>query len=104
LSKDPTGLASLLPIGRFRIYTVTGGLPERSRDEWRLRVHGLVDHELDLTFDDLRALPRTHLKRDFQCVTGWRVHDVKWAGVRLREVLDQAGVEDDAHALHLTSS
>ena len=31
ISKDGTGLASLLPIGRFRIYTVTGDLPSRSR-------------------------------------------------------------------------
>ena len=31
IAKDGTGLASLLPIGRFRIYTVTGDLPSRSR-------------------------------------------------------------------------
>ena len=33
IAKDGTGLASLLPIGRFRIYTVTGDLPSRSRAE-----------------------------------------------------------------------
>src|SRR5262249_14906589 len=40
ISKDGTGLASLLPIGRFRIYTVTGDLPSRSRARWTLRVDG----------------------------------------------------------------
>src|SRR4051812_39039131 len=29
VAKDGTGLSSLLPIGRFRIYSVTGSLPSR---------------------------------------------------------------------------
>lgn len=103
LAKDPTGLSALLPIGRFRIYTVTGGLPERSRAAYRLRVHGLVEQPLNLGFDDLRAMPPTRLTRDFQCVTGWRVHDIPWKGVRLRDVLDQAGVRDEARAVRFTS-
>jgi DMSO/TMAO reductase YedYZ molybdopterin-dependent catalytic subunit len=103
ISKDPTGLLSLLPIGRFRIYTVTGGLPDRSRAAYRLRVHGLVDHELDLSFADLQRMPATRLVRDFQCVTGWRVPGVEWKGVRLREVLDRAGVQADAGAVRFVS-
>ena len=83
IAKDGTGLASLLPFGRFRIYTVTGGIPSRSRSEYRLHVDGLVDRELNVTFADLRAMAPTALTRDFQCVTGWRVHDVQWRGVRL---------------------
>src|SRR3954451_1215259 len=76
ISKDGTGLASLLPIGRFRIYTVTGDLPSRSRSEYRLAVKGLVDQPLTLSYDDIVAMRPTSLARDFQCVTGWRVHDV----------------------------
>ena len=103
IGRDPTGLLALLPIGRFRIYTVTGGLPERSRADYRVRVGGLVDRELDLTFDDLLGLPATEVHRDFQCVTGWRVPDVHWKGVRLRDVLDRAGVRDDASAVRFVS-
>ena len=84
IAKDGTGLASLLPIGRFRIYTVTGSLPSRSRADYRLQrrrprrpaVHALA------TTSWPRCSPPT-LTRDFQCVTGWRVHDVAWKGVRL---------------------
>lgn len=103
IGRDPTGLLALLPIGRFRIYTVTGGLPDRSRDAYRLRVHGLVERELDLSFDDLIKMPATDLVRDFQCVTGWRVRDVPWKGVRLRDVLDRAGVRDGGHAVRFVS-
>jgi DMSO/TMAO reductase YedYZ molybdopterin-dependent catalytic subunit len=103
ISKDGTGLASLLPIGRFRIYTVTGDLPSRSKQDYTLKVRGLVDRELTLSYDELRAMPPTHLTRDFQCVTGWRVHDVKWTGVRLADILTRAGVKSSARALRFTS-
>ena len=103
IGRDPTGLLGLLPIGRFRIYTVTGGLPSRSRRRYRLRVHGLVDRELDLTYDELVAMEPLELVRDFQCVTGWRVRSVAWKGVRLRDLLDRAGVGPEAHAVRFHS-
>jgi DMSO/TMAO reductase YedYZ molybdopterin-dependent catalytic subunit len=103
ISKDGTGLASLLPIGRFRIYTVTGDLPSRSRSAYQLKVKGLVDQPLTLSYDDIVAMKPTALTRDFQCVTGWRVHDVMWKGVRLGDVLDLAGVQPEARAVRFTS-
>jgi DMSO/TMAO reductase YedYZ molybdopterin-dependent catalytic subunit len=102
-AKDGTGLANLLPVGRFRIYTVTGSLPSRAKADYRLAVRGLVDRTLDLSYDDLLAIEPTHLTRDFQCVTGWRVHDVEWTGVRLADVLQRAGVQRDATAVRFVS-
>ena len=98
---DPTGLSDLLPVaGRFRIYSVTGTLPSREPRDYSLRVDGLVARPSSFTFDDIATkLPQTTLHRDFQCVTGWRVHDVEWDGVRVREVLDR--VEVHASATHL---
>ena len=61
IAKDGTGLASLLPIGRFRIYTVTGDLPSRSRADYQLRVRGLVDEELRLSYADITAMKPTSL-------------------------------------------
>jgi DMSO/TMAO reductase YedYZ molybdopterin-dependent catalytic subunit len=101
---DPTGLLSLIPgADRFRIYTVTGSLPNRSRAEWRLRVTGLVDNPRTLTFGDLLDLPATSLTADFQCVTGWRVHDVEWKGVQLKTLLDHVGIRPEAKAVRFTS-
>jgi len=91
--RDPTGLTSLLPVGdTFRFYSVTGGVPTRDASTYRLAISGLVDHPTSLTLADLRAMPQTSLVRDFQCVTGWRVHDVKWKGVLLSDLLDRGGV------------
>jgi DMSO/TMAO reductase YedYZ molybdopterin-dependent catalytic subunit len=101
---DPTGLTGLIPAaGGFRIYSVVGSLPHRSDADYRLQVDGLVDHPLNLSLADLQAMPATHLVRDFQCVTGWRVVQVPWTGVALAAVLDAAGVQAKGQALRFES-
>src|SRR5438270_12612621 len=80
---DPTGLSSLIPGGGWRYYTVTNGFPSISRDLYRLHIGGLVANPLTLSLDELVQRPRTAVVRDFQCVTGWRVPNARWAGVPL---------------------
>jgi DMSO/TMAO reductase YedYZ molybdopterin-dependent catalytic subunit len=58
---------------------------------------------MTLRYEDLLTRAPTHLTRDFQCVTGWRVHGVHWTGVRLADLLDEAGVQTSARALRFTS-
>lgn len=101
---DPTGLSSLVPgSGGWRYYSVTARQPKLTTSDYTLRVHGLVDHELTLTYADLEDLPQTRWTRDFQCVTGWRVADVRWQGVHLRDVLAVSGVQPAGRALLLRS-
>jgi DMSO/TMAO reductase YedYZ molybdopterin-dependent catalytic subunit len=103
-SRDPTGLSQLVPAGAgFRFYSVTGPVPRRTAAEYRLAVRGLVRRPATLTLDDLRRLPRLGLTRDFQCVTGWRVPAVPWAGVALPDLLDHVGVQPGARAVRFTS-
>ncbi len=104
VSAAAPGLAGVIPAaGGFRIYTVTGGYPEFNPATYRLSVSGLVDQPLSLSLTDLDDLPQTQMTKDFQCVTGWRVDDVPWSGVLLRDVIDAAGVEAGATALKFTS-
>jgi DMSO/TMAO reductase YedYZ molybdopterin-dependent catalytic subunit len=99
-----SGLGGLLPGGdRFRLYTITGSFPVIPRSKYRLEVTGLVDRPLTLTVDDLEAMPSTKLVKDFQCVTGWRVPQVHWEGVKLSDVLDAAGVKGEATGLNFES-
>jgi DMSO/TMAO reductase YedYZ molybdopterin-dependent catalytic subunit len=100
---DPTGLSALIPGAGWRYYTVTSGFPYKPPATYRLAVTGNVARELTLTTDDLKSRPRTHLTADFQCVTGWRVRNVKWEGVRLADLLDEAGADSDQHAVQFVS-
>src|SRR5271167_810350 len=81
-----SGLGGLLPGGdRFRIYSITGSYPKISTEDYRLNVSGLVDRPTTLTMSDLESMPQTSLTTTFQCVTGWRVPDVAWVGVKLSD-------------------
>ena len=101
--KDPTGLTGLLPNGGgFRYYSVTGSVPTKTAANYQLKIDGLVDKPRTYTLDDLRALPQTRLVKDVQCVTGWRVPDTPFDGVRLSHLLDLAGVRDTAKAIRFT--
>ncbi len=69
--------------------------PQRLEDiltDWQLSVGGLVDNEFSLNFDQLTDLQSHNPVVDFHCVEGWSVYDVPWNGVRLSELLNQAGV------------
>jgi DMSO/TMAO reductase YedYZ molybdopterin-dependent catalytic subunit len=70
---------------------------------WSLRIHGLVDRETTLTWDQLVALPVFEQYVTIACVSnevgGKLVGNAKWTGVRLRDVLDIAGVQAAATQL-----
>ena len=101
---DPTGLIAALPAGEsFRFYSVTGSVDRPTAETYRLAVSGLVQQPAQHTLADLQAMPQTELVRDFQCVTGWRVREVPWAGVPLSHLLDLAGPTGAATAVRLTS-
>jgi DMSO/TMAO reductase YedYZ molybdopterin-dependent catalytic subunit len=99
-----SGLGGLLPGGdRFRIYSITGAYPKITRDKYRLEVSGLVDRPTTFTLADLQSMEKTSFVKTFQCVTGWRVPDVHWEGVKLSDILDRVGVQSGAVALSFDS-
>ncbi len=104
-NRDPTGISTLIPGGGgFRYYSVTDSVPEVARTDYQLSVGGLVERGVDIPFDQLvNGLPQVSMTADFQCVTGWRVPDVPWRGVRLRDILDEAGVAPAATAVRFLS-
>ena len=76
---------------RFRYYSV-GYMPYDDPRTFRLRVDGEgAKGKLSLSLAQLKAFPNVVLKADFRCVTGWRVQDNLWRGVRVRDVLDSVG-------------
>lgn len=99
-----SGFGGLLPGGdRFRIYSITGNYPHVSRNNFRLKVSGLVERPTTFTMADLEGMPTTSFVKTFQCVTGWRVPDVHWEGVQLSHILATVGVQPGAVAVSFDS-
>ena len=89
---------------RFPVLHV-GDVPKYGPGQWDLTINGLVEHPLTLSDDELRALPSVTLTTDIHCVTKWSKFDTSWTGVRVRDLLDRAGVKPEAthilaHAEH----
>jgi DMSO/TMAO reductase YedYZ molybdopterin-dependent catalytic subunit len=97
-------LGNILPVGGWRIYTISGSMPVFDPTSWTLTVDGLVERPVTLTYDDLAKLPAAEQVSTFHCVTGWTVRNVRWRGIRLRHILDLAGPLRSAHALRFVSS
>jgi len=101
---DATGLTRLIPSGGWRIYTVADTMPSFDPSTWRLRIDGLVQRPVELSYHQLLALPKAEQVSTFHCVTGWIVNGVRWGGVRFHDLLAEARPLPRAHALHFVSA
>ena len=114
LSNQLRGVSSLLPAGvraalptpggGWRIYSVNPPMPTFDPASWRLRIDGLVQQPVELTYHQLLALSRVQQTSDFHCVTGWSVLGVRWTGVRFPDLLATAGLLPTARALTFVSA
>ena len=59
--------------------------PDFSR--WTFTVFGEVENPIELSFDELRALPASELRCDIHCVTRWSRFEMPWKGVSFREIV-----------------
>ena len=73
-----------------------GSVPRFDPARWNFRVTGLVEHPLDLNWDEFNHLPRVERTSDFHCVTRWSRFDNHWTGVAMREILAQAKPTSEA--------
>ena len=101
---DATGLTRFIPSSGWRIYTVADSMPSFDRASWRLRIDGLVGQPIELSYDELLALPKVEQVSTFHCVTGWVVNNVRWGGVRFHDLLARAKPLPQAGALHFISA
>ena len=98
---DVEGLSSFVtPNADFYRIDTALVVPQLSKDEWRLRIHGMVERELELTFDDLLARDQIEAYVTLACVSnpvgGPYVGNALWQGVRLAELLAEVGVDPAA--------
>ena len=80
---------------RFPVLTY-GDNPPFDLSTWTLTVDGSVERPLTLSWDALMALEQVTITTDIHCVTRWSKLDTTWTGVRVRDLLERAGVKPEA--------
>ncbi len=98
------GISGLTPIvvpnEDFYLIDTRLGTPEIDASTWSLRIHGMVDKEVTLTYQQLLAMPLIEQYVTIACVSnevgGHLVGNAKWTGVNLNSVLALAGVQNGA--------
>ncbi|MFP4148660.1 MAG: molybdopterin-dependent oxidoreductase [Nitriliruptoraceae bacterium] len=85
---------ALTPTDRFFRIDTAVVLPRVDVATWQLRVTGLVERELVLTYDDLLARDLVEVDATIACVSnevgGDLIGTARWTGVPLVELLDEA--------------
>ncbi|MFE9578240.1 molybdopterin-dependent oxidoreductase [Nocardia sp. NPDC006044] len=75
-------------------------VPQLSKDDWSLRIHGMVDREIRLSWADLANRPVLERLVTLACVSnpvgGDLIGNARWLGYRLDELLAEAGPHPDA--------
>jgi DMSO/TMAO reductase YedYZ molybdopterin-dependent catalytic subunit len=82
--------------------------PQLDPKDWSLRIHGMVDHEITMSYSDLLARPLIERWITLSCVSneigGQLVGNARFLGARLADVLREAGAHGGADQLVMTST
>ncbi|WP_030267004.1 molybdopterin-dependent oxidoreductase [Streptomyces sp. NRRL B-24484] len=91
------------PTGDFYRVDTALTLPAIDPRDWSLRIHGLVDHPVVLSFEDLLRQPLEELDLTLSCVSnevgGRYAGTARWLGAPLPALLRRAGVRPGADQL-----
>jgi DMSO/TMAO reductase YedYZ molybdopterin-dependent catalytic subunit len=108
LALDVAGLTPFVTANAdfYRVDTAYA-VPALTTDSWQLRIHGAVDREITLSFDDLLALPSVERMITLTCVSnevgGKLAGNARWQGALLADLLGMAGPQEGADCVLSTS-
>ena len=95
------GIAPLItPNEDFYLIDTALSYPQVDPEDWSLRIHGMVDREVEISYEELLDLGLVQENVTLSCVSnrvgGRLVGNATWVGVPLPTVLDLAGVQPGA--------
>lgn len=75
-------------------------VPQVHLRDWKLQIHGMVDHPMTLAFSDLVERPLIERDITLNCVSnqvgGRYIGNARWIGAALTPILEEAGVQAGA--------
>ena len=78
-------------------------IPQIDSNRWQLRIHGRVERETVLSYEEILTLGGTVRQATLDCTGGWYTIQ-RWSGVPVAALLEQTGLEDDARSLLFRSA
>ena len=97
----------MTPATDFYLIDTAFSRPVLLAEDWSLRIHGMVDREIVLTYNDLIAREGVEAWITLNCVSnvvgGELIGNAWWSGALLGPILAEAGVQDGADAVLQTS-
>ena len=78
-------------------------VPRIEAGDWTLCVHGEVEREAILSYEELQAIGDTVLEATLDCTGGWYTVQ-RWSGTPVDVLLEEAGIKDGAGSLLFRSS
>ena len=80
---------------KFPVLTY-GATPRFDPSTWSFRLFGLVEREVELSYEEFMRLPMTNETADFHCVTQWSRLDNLWEGVAIADVMKLVTLKPEA--------
>lgn len=102
---NPHDLIAALTPDTQLFQTIHMGAAVVDKLKWRLIIDGLVNQPIQLSWEQLRKMPRTSVTSFHECYGSpilpptsavWRIGNVTWTGVRLKCLLDVAQPRSEA--------
>jgi DMSO/TMAO reductase YedYZ molybdopterin-dependent catalytic subunit len=91
----------------YRVDTALS-VPDVPIEGYTLRIHGMVEKEIELTYEDLLQRRMIERRITLTCVSnpvgGQYLGTATWLGIPVRDLLEEAGVRDGADAVKTTSA
>jgi DMSO/TMAO reductase YedYZ molybdopterin-dependent catalytic subunit len=88
------------PSSKFYRVDTSLVLPKVSSADWQLRIHGMVDRPMTLTYDDLIRMPMINRDITLTCVSeavgGNYIGNAQWQGTLLAPILRKARIQRGA--------
>jgi DMSO/TMAO reductase YedYZ molybdopterin-dependent catalytic subunit len=98
---DVAGLSSFYtPNSQFYRVDTALVVPQVAAQRWQLKIHGMVDKPMTLTFNDLIRRPMIDHDVTLTCVSesvgGGLIGNARWQGTLLADILKEAGIQRGA--------
>ena len=105
INPAPGTRTEITPNGEFYRIDINTMPPAIDEEDWQLEITGLVDNPMQLTLEELRNRPAISQYLTLACISnrigGDLISTALWTGLRLKDLLAEAGLQSQARALFI---